>query len=282
MGNGYDDPFEGRLDGEGRPVYGYDSPAVQETYVSREAKRIAGFLLPHLRPGMTLLDCGCGPGAITAGLADAVAPGRVTGVDLEPGMIAKAKELSRDREVENVEFRTADIADLPFPDASFDVVFTSAVLEHLAEPVQALEMIHSKVKPGGLVAAICTDWGDPLISPANAAVRQFFDLFERGFNRQGGSLNRGRHLRGMMRQAGFDVIEFSAAYGNSSTPETVQASVGSYIEWMENLPLFEQSIELGWTDGASLDGIKEGMRHWAAHPDAFLAVGRCEAIGRKE
>ena len=237
--------------------------------------------MPHLRPGMTLLDCGCGPGAITVGLADAVAPGRVTGVDLEPGMIAKAKELAENRQVENVEFRTADITDLPFPDDSFDVVFTSAVLEHLAEPVQALGVIHSKLKPGGLVAAICTDWGDPLISPVNRAVGQFFELFERGFNHHGGSLNRGRHLRGMMRQVGFDVIEFSASFGNSSTPEIVRESVDSYIGWMDNLPLFVQSIELGWTDRPTLDSIKEGMRQWANDPNAFLALGRCEAIGRK-
>jgi ubiquinone/menaquinone biosynthesis C-methylase UbiE len=281
MGSGNVERSENSPGPEERPVYGYDSPAVQETYTSREAERVAGFLLPHLRPGMTLLDCGCGPGAITVGLADAVAPGLVTGVDLEPGMIAKANELAKERGVENVEFRTADITDLPFPDDSFDVVFTSAALEHLAEPERALEMIHSKVKPGGLVAAICTDWGDPLISPVNAELRQFFELFERGFNRQGGSLNRGRHLRVMMRKAVFDVIEFSASFGNSSTPDAARESVDTYIDWMDNLPLFEHSVELGWVDRPTLDGIKESMRQWANEPDAFLALGRCEAIGRK-
>ena len=86
----------------------------------------------------------------------------------------------------------------------------------------------------------------------------------------------------MMRQVGFDVIEFSASFGNSTTPETIHDSVDAYIEWMENLPLFEQSIELGWADRPTLEGIKDGMRRWASHPDAFLALGRCEAIGRKE
>lgn len=42
----------------------------------RSAGNAAAFLLPHLRPGMRLLDCGCGPGTITLGLAEAVAPGK--------------------------------------------------------------------------------------------------------------------------------------------------------------------------------------------------------------
>ena len=76
-------------------------------------------------------------------------------------------------------------------------------------------------------------------------------------------------------------LKFSAAFGNSTTPEIVQNSVDRYIDWMENLPLFEQTVELGWADRPALDGIKDGMRQWARRPDAFLALRLCEAIGRK-
>jgi ubiquinone/menaquinone biosynthesis C-methylase UbiE len=196
-------------------------------------------------------------------------------------MVSRANGLATENAVENVEFQVADIGELPFPEGSFDVVFTSAVLEHLADPDQALGQMRRALKPGGLIGAICTDWGEPLISPPDQSVSRFFELFERGFNHQGGSLNRGRHLRSMMLHVGFDVIEFSAAFGNSPTPETVQDSVDSYIDWMENLPLFEQTIELGWADAPTLDGIKDGMRQWSRRPDVFLALGRCEAIGRK-
>ena len=85
-----------------------------------------------------------------------------------------------------------------------------------------------------------------------------------------------------MLEVGFDVIEFSATFGNSTTPETVQSSVDGYIGWMENLPLFEQITELGWADRPTLEGIKDGIRQWAGRPDAFLALARCAAIGRKE
>ena len=191
MGSGTAERPQGHAEWRGRPIYGYDSPVVQESYTSREAASVAAFFLPHLRPGMSLLDCGCGPGAITLGLAEAVAPGRAIGVDLEPGMVRRADEFARERQVENVEFQVADIGELPFPENSFDAVFTSAVLEHLADPIQAFEEIHRTLRPGGLIGATCTDWGEPLISPPNLALSRVFELFERGFNHHGGSLNRG-------------------------------------------------------------------------------------------
>ena len=68
----------------GRPFYGYDSPAVQEHYVGRSASPQVAFFMPHLESGMSLLDCGCGPGTITLGLAGAISPGQAVGIELSP------------------------------------------------------------------------------------------------------------------------------------------------------------------------------------------------------
>ena len=266
---------------QGRPIYGYDLPAVQNSYIGREVASMADFYLPHLRSGMSLLDCGCGPGALTLGLAEAIAPGQVTGIDLEPRMIERAIKAATERQVDNVRFQVANISGLPFADRSFDAVFTSAVLEHLSDPGQALQELYRVLKPGGLVGIIHTDWGTPLISPPDDSVSQFFTLFERGFNHHGGSLHRGRHLRGMMRQVGFIVTDFSATYTNATTPEAIQRSVGRYVDWIDHLPLFDEAIELGWVDRGTLERIGAQMKRWSEHPDAFLALGRCKALGRK-
>ena len=265
----------------GNPVYGYGSPAVQQGYVERQAAAIAGFFMPYLKPGMTVLDCGCGPGSVTLGLAEAVAPGQVTGIDLEPVVIQRATEIARERRVGNVSFRAADILRLPFADSSFDTIFTSSVLEHVEDPARALEEMFRVLKPGGSVGVAITDWVEPLISPAEESVSRFFALFEKGFNQHGGSLNRGRHLRVMLRQAGFTVTEFSASYLNSSTPDAVRRTVEAYVQWVDNWALFDQAVELGWTDRPALDGMTAEMKRWSENPDAFLAITRCTAIGQK-
>ena len=266
---------------EGRPLYGYDSVEVQADYTARRADVVADFLLPHLKPGMSLLDCGCGPGSITLGLAEAVLPGQTVGIDLEPTMIERAMVLASENHVSNVEFRVADIYDLPFDEGRFDVVFSSSVLEHLAEPVRALGAMRRVLKPGGMTAIIRTDWANPFIVPENESMSRFLELFEDGFKRHGGSLNRGRHLSTDLKEAGYEIVEFAARFGNNTDIESVKSVVAGYINWMENLPLFGESIRLGLTTVTELESIKTGMKKWSRHPDAFFANARTQVIGRK-
>ncbi len=63
---------------EERYTHGYSSGVVQYL-ADRTAVREAAFFLPHLCPGISLLDCGCGPGTITVDLAEVVTPGKGSG-----------------------------------------------------------------------------------------------------------------------------------------------------------------------------------------------------------
>jgi len=84
-------------------VHGY-SASEQQRLATRTATGAAGFFIPHLHGGMSLLDCGCGPGSITLGLAEVVAPGLVVGVDVEPRKVEAARTLAADRRLANVSF----------------------------------------------------------------------------------------------------------------------------------------------------------------------------------
>ncbi len=128
---------------------GYSAP-VLSLMEQRTADTHAGFFLPQLMPGWCVLDAGCGPGTITLGLARRVAPGLVTGIDVEDSQFAKAREQA-EREGLNVEFRKASVYQLPFQDDCFDAVFSHALLEHLSDPGAALAELRRVLKPEGLI-----------------------------------------------------------------------------------------------------------------------------------
>jgi ubiquinone/menaquinone biosynthesis C-methylase UbiE len=69
-------------EGKGTYAHGYDSALTHQLHAGRTAPTHAAFFIPYLQPGMHLLDCGCGSGAITLGLAQAVHPGFVVGIDV--------------------------------------------------------------------------------------------------------------------------------------------------------------------------------------------------------
>ena len=116
---------------------GYSGNASQ-FMAKRRAETHAAFPLPYLQPGFDLLDCGCGPGTITAGLATAVAPGRVVGIDLGESQIALATTRAAEQGLRNTEFKVGNIYELSFDGGTFDAIFAHAVFEHLSDPIRAL------------------------------------------------------------------------------------------------------------------------------------------------
>ena len=100
----------------------------------RTAADSAAYLLPHLKPGLSVLDVGCGPGTITADLAARVTPGSVTAVDQSAGVLGVARAEVQQHGLSNVSFATADVHRLDFPDGTFDVVHAHQVLQHVADP----------------------------------------------------------------------------------------------------------------------------------------------------
>jgi ubiquinone/menaquinone biosynthesis C-methylase UbiE len=110
--------------------------------------------LAHLQPGEQVLDVGCGTGTLALDAATRVAPGgRVVGVDPGSQQIARARAKAARHPERNVaiEFQLGVIEQLPFPEQTFDVVFSTLMLHHLPTPLkrQGLTEIARVLKPGG-------------------------------------------------------------------------------------------------------------------------------------
>ena len=113
---------------------------------------------------MKVLDCGCGPGVISIGLAEAVGPnGHVTGIDFAESQIAIAQACA----TPNLTFQVASVYALPFEDNAFDLVFSHALFEHLADPIQGVREIRRVLRPGGVAGLCSPDWDRFILSPTN-------------------------------------------------------------------------------------------------------------------
>src|SRR5215510_14710868 len=131
-------------------THGYGKQ-VLEVMSRRTVDRELGFLVPYLRLGMRILDCGCGPGTITTGVAEFVAPGEVVGIDIEPSQIEAARRRAVGCGLPSAHFEVANVYELPFPDASIDAAYAHTVIQHVREPLRALREIRRVLAPGGLL-----------------------------------------------------------------------------------------------------------------------------------
>jgi len=189
---------------------GYSAP-ILSFMEQRTADTHAGFFLSRLLPGWRVLDAGCGPGSITLGLARKVAPGFVTGIDVEDSQFAKSREQA-EREGLNVEFRKASVYQLPFQDKYFDAVFSHALLEHLTDPCAALAELRRVLKPGGAIGIRAGDMGGILIDSESEGPAQGLAAYLANREKNPGDPLVGRKLGRLLRKAGFTVENMTASY----------------------------------------------------------------------
>ncbi len=240
----------------------------------RTAERNAAFLLPHLRPGMRLLDAGCGPGSITLGLARAVAPGEVVGIDASPEASAAARERASAEGCENARFEVADVGALPY-DATFDAAFAHALLQHLPWPLDALTELRRAIKPGGIIGVADADFDGALLAPESEALTLGNDIMRRMRRNP----HVGKNLRGLLHNAGFVRTEASATAGARGDVTSVKWDGEWNARYFEAEPMIAQVESRGWATREQMREIAAAWRAWGDDPGAFSAAFWCQALG---
>ncbi|MGI5403864.1 class I SAM-dependent methyltransferase [Streptomyces sp. CA-135486] len=246
----------------------------------RTAANSAAYLIDELRPGLDVLDVGCGPGTITADLAELVAPGRVTAVDAAEDVLRQARETAAERGLDTVRFAVADVHGLDFPDDSFDVVHAHQVLQHVGDPVQALREMRRVCRPGGIVAARDSDYGAFAWFPEVEALHEWQELYHRVARANGGEPDAGRRLLSWARAAGFTDITATAAAWCFTAPDERAWWSGLWADRTTASAYAKLAVDGDHATAGQLAAIADGWREWGAEDDAWFMVPHGEVLCR--
>ncbi|MEV0275774.1 class I SAM-dependent methyltransferase [Streptomyces sp. NPDC050610] len=254
--------------------------SVLRSHTWRTAANSAAYLLGSLKPDMRVLDVGCGPGTITADLAELVPQGGVTGLEAAAGVLEQARGVARERGLDNVDFAVGDVHELDFPDDSFSVVHAHQVLQHVGDPVRALSEMRRVCEPGGIVAVRDADYAAMTWYPQPPALDRWLDLYRRVARANGGEPDAGRRLLSWARQAGFTDVTASAATWCYSTPEEIAWWSGLWADRTVASSYARVAVDGEHATEGELAEISEAWREWGRQPDAWFGVLNGELLCR--
>ena len=257
------------------------SPQIIDQFKQRTFAKQGEFLQSYLGAGLTVLDCGCGPGSMTLDIAEIVSPGgQVFGIDSSPIQIEQALLLQKERAIANASFTTGSAYLLPYADGQFDVVFAHAVLYHLLRPEQALAEFWRVLKPGGLVALRDACHSGDMMMPMSTHLAAAWAVIDKVFTYQGGNIYFGYQQKQRLLDQGFQNITVSCSYDTFAS-EAEKDSIRDFWSRFLNIEHRQLILEQQWATAEELEQQCKALAEWSANPASFFARARCEAIARK-
>ena len=259
---------------EAKYLHGYDQ-SEQERLVAQAEYFRHSLIRRRLRylPGQSVLEIGCGAGAVLGVLADEFPGLRWTGIDREAAQIAFAKEHLTQLGLGEAELRVGDASDLPWPDASFDHVYAMWFVEHLSDPLPILREARRVLKPGGSITLTETDYTTFRSHPTN----DDFDVLcqaQYDFYAAYGQPYAGRRLGAWLSEAGFehvtnDPLGFQFFRGSESDTKRLRDHAEYNIGFLE--PAVPAMVEAVGADEARLRRGLDHLRTLADQPGAALS-----------
>ena len=247
----------------------------------RNARVNAAHLLPYLEPGRRVLDLGCGPRTISVGLADAVEPGELHGIDMEESQIEMARAAASAGGHSNAFFQTGEVTDLPFENESFDVVHCHALLMHVPDTRAVLAEVKRVLKPAGLISGRdligSSSFAEPELGGLGGVWTTFLNLLEAN----GAHPQMGKELKRRFLEAGFSDIQASASFEYYSTAEDVAFFHAYAGGWFFSPDTVETATKHGLATQEQFEDWSRMMDEWKDTPGAFAAAAWGEAIGRR-
>ncbi len=255
--------------------------SVLKSHEWRNISNSCRYFEDYLEPGKNVIDIGCGPGTITVDIAKRVFPGKVLGIDMSEGIVAKAKSYALEAEVENIEFIVGDIynlSNLSQDLGGFDICHAHQLLQHVHDPVGALKNMAMTVKKGGIVACRDSDYGAMTFYPHSEGLEKWRKVYSNLARSCGGEPNAGRHILSWANEAGFSSIIPSASIWCFATQKDREFWGGMWAERVILSDFASQVLERNLASESELYEMKNSWEVWKNDRDGWLVVVAGEVI----
>ncbi|MDH5677643.1 MAG: methyltransferase domain-containing protein [Nitrospinota bacterium] len=258
-------------------IHGYSEREIQR--LVEQAAILEDILHSGTRfsPGELILEAGCGVGAQTAILRHRHPGARIVSMDFSAGSVAAAVQ-----HADGGDFLVADVTSPPFKNESFDHIFICFVLEHIADPVEALKGLYPLLKPGGTVTLIEGDheacvwfpWSEASATVWRAMIRVQQDL--------GHDPLIGRRLHSLLSGAGFDVesCEPRIVYGDAGAQKLLEGMVNQIIVPM-TITARESALSAGYVEREEWNEGIADLERSGRLPQGSFFYSFFKAVGRR-
>jgi ubiquinone/menaquinone biosynthesis C-methylase UbiE len=238
-----------------------------------------------LTGGEKILDVGSGLGQLTRAMARAAGPsGRVVGIERSLEQLRESKRLASLSGEEGLfDLRQGNAAALPLRReewASFDIVHTRFVLEHVNDPLAVVRMMVEAARPGGRVILQDDDHDVLRIFPEPPGFYELWQAYIRSYEKLGNDPYVGRRLVSLLHQSGAlpmlnEWLFFGSCSGHPHFP-VYASNLRGVIESAK-----DAIVPTGLMDHARYDSAMQALQQWEQNPDAALWYAVCWAEGTK-
>jgi ubiquinone/menaquinone biosynthesis C-methylase UbiE len=259
-------------------TFGYQRSVLD--YLTYRANKSFDFVLPHLKPGMAVLECGCGPGIVTFEIAKKVENGSVIGIDIDKDLIDSNNKRVNETNVKNLKFQVANIHELPYADNFFDVVYMQALIVHIRNPIVAIREVHRVLRDKGLILLKEPVIDRLIISPENPLLQEFNELIQRAMSSYGGDPSIGRKLWPLLSGAGFRDIQISYRW---EQPDSLDEWPDFYEGWANIFrgKIGDIILEEGWADQKHITDIINAVMNLGKSRTGYAGQPWGEGVARK-
>lgn len=231
-----------------------------------------------LRQGMDYLDCGCGPGRLIE-LVRGKFPGvRASGLEMDPILVDAARAKFAGVGADGVHIKQGTAEDPGLPAGSFDFITMRLVLEHVPDPVKALQSLRKLLKPQGRLFIISNDFEYHTRTwPAVEELHDLYAAYRASRRKDGGDPCIGRRVPQLLREAGFRVVSQDVEIAHNAV-----LGDDAFIR-AEGVGIAAKLVEDGFLAQAKLDQMIRSWKDMLAHPghsimrQLFVAVGENSA-----